>query len=163
MRPTADICDENEIAISNGMLQIMPSIFQCFGKKKDMAGKVITVKAIEDNTFVRKILEGEGLGQILIIDGAGSDRCALLGGNLACLAVENGWAGIIVYGSVRDAAELIQCEIGIWALSTSPRKSKKLNSGKPGTQINIGNIIINQGDYCLADSDGILISKILLE
>ena len=156
---TADICDSNEKLISDGVIKIIPPGFCSFAKKKNIAGKILTVKAFEDNSFVRSSLEQQGNGRILIVDGAGSHRCALLGGSLGKLAEKNGWEGVIVYGYIRDAHEIYNCNIGVWALGTCPKRSRKLGSGEVGKNIEIIGVRVREGDFCIADLDGILISS----
>jgi regulator of ribonuclease activity A len=92
------------------------------------------------------------------VDGGGSDRCALVGGNLALLAVKNGWAGIIVNGCVRDTAEIVEAEVGIWAMATSPRRSDRQGLGQLDIPIDMAGVRVAPGNWCYADSDGILIS-----
>ena len=159
MKPTTDLCDENEDALINGDIRVLPPIFKPYGKDNSFSGEIVTVKAFEDNSLVRKLLESEGKNRVLFVDGVGSLRCALLGGTLGKLAENNSWAGIIIFGCVRDVDELIRCKVGIWALASNPRKSKKRNIGEIGENINILNTIIKNGDFCLADNDGILISS----
>ncbi len=157
MKPTTDVCDQNEDALTNGDIKILPPIFKPFGQDNTFTGEIVTVKAFEDNSLVRKLLELEGNNKVLFVDGVGSLRCALLGGALGKLAETNNWAGIIIYGCVRDVDELINCKVGVWAIASNPRKSKKKNVGEVGEDINILNIIVKNGDFCIADNDGILI------
>jgi regulator of ribonuclease activity A len=160
MKHTADICDSNEKLIDSGEIRILSSIFKPFGKKKFISGQILTLKAIEDNSLVRSTLELSGKGRVLVVDGAASQRCALLGGSLGKLAEENGWEGVIVYGCIRDSHELLKCNIGVWALSTHPKKSKKMGTGTVGQVVDIGGTRIFNEEFCLADGDGILISSI---
>ena len=162
MKATTDICDDNEDALVNGEIRVLPPIFKSYGQKDSFFGEIVTVKAFEDNSLVRKLLESKGENKVLFVDGAGSLRCALLGGALGKLAETNSWAGIIIYGCIRDVDELINCKVGVKAMAISPRKSKKMNTGVIGDNINVLNVIIKNGDYCVADNDGILISSFLL-
>ncbi|MGZ3254690.1 MAG: ribonuclease E activity regulator RraA, partial [Burkholderiaceae bacterium] len=120
---TCDICDANENKIADGSLAVLPPIFKSFGKKNAFAGPATTLKVFEDNVLVRSALETPGNGHVLVIDGGGSLRCALVGGNLGVLAEKNGWAGIVVNGCIRDSEEINQCDIGVRALATHPQRS----------------------------------------
>ena len=159
MKLTADVCDENEDEIDNGSVQVLSIPLNMYGRRKHIFGQVVTVKAFEDNSFVRKTLEEDGENRILVVDGGGSRRCALMGGNLAVLAKENGWQGAIIFGCVRDSVELTNTDIGIWAVGTSPVKSKKANVGSINKPIKIENCSIKPGLFCVADSDGVIFLK----
>ena len=159
MKLTADICDENEDELGNDSVQVLSIPLNMYGRRKHISGQVVTVKAFEDNSFVRKTLEEKGENRILVVDGGGSRRCALMGGNLAVLAKENQWQGAIIFGCVRDSVELMDTDIGIWAVGTSPVKSKKANVGSVNKNIKIDNCSIKPGLFCVADSDGVIFSK----
>ena len=156
MKLTADICDENEDEIDNGSVQVLSIPLNIYGRRKHISGQVVTIKVFEDNSYVRKTLEGDGDNRILVVDGGGSRRCALMGGKLAVLAKENGWQGAIIFGCVRDSVELMDTDIGIWAIGTSPIKSKKANVGSVNKHIRIENCSIKPGLLCVADSDGVI-------
>jgi len=153
---TADICDENEDDVDNDSVQVLSIPLNMYGRRTHISGQVVTVKAFEDNSFVRKTLEEDGENRILVVDGGGSRRCALMGGNLAVLAKENGWQGAIIFGCVRDSVELMDTDIGIWAVGTSPVKSKKASVGSINKPIKIENCSIKPGLFCVADSDGVI-------
>src|SRR4051794_1404951 len=108
---TCDICDANEDKIAAGTLAVLPPVFQSFGKRGAFAGPARTLKVFEDNVLVRAALETPGEGHVLVVDGGGSLRCALVGGNLGVLAEKNGWAGIVVNGCIRDSEEINACDI----------------------------------------------------
>ncbi|MEY4724252.1 MAG: hypothetical protein RL043_401 [Pseudomonadota bacterium] len=95
---TTDVCDASEDRLLSGGLRVLPPVFQNYGGAEVMSGPIVTVKVFEDNAMVREMLETPGQGRILVVDGGGSDRCALVGGNLAQLAERNGWAGVLVHG-----------------------------------------------------------------
>lgn len=160
MKYTADVCDSNESLIDSGSIRILSPIFKSYGKKNNISGQILTVKAFEDNSLVRASLELPGEGRVLIVDGAASDRCALLGGSLAKLAEINGWSAVIVYGCIRDSHEIMQCNIGVWALATNPKKSKKMGIGIVGEILNIRGTRVCNEEYCIADKDGVLISSV---
>ena len=151
---TADVCDAR-----GDDVDFVPLAFRNFGGRFDFAGSVVTVKTLDDNSLVKKTLEEPGEGRVLVVDGGGSLRSALVGGNLATLAENNGWAGIIVNGCVRDSHELIAINIGIKALNVCPRKSVKAGRGVKDIQISMGDVLIKPGNWVIADADGVVVSK----
>lgn len=150
---TADLYDEYE-----DKLQIATPMFNDYGGNLKFCGPASTVKVFEDNSLVRAALEEPGEGRVLVIDGGASLKCALLGDMLAELAKENDWAGIIVYGCIRDSAVIANIAIGIKALNTNPRKSVKKGTGERDVSVDFADVIISPGDYIYADEDGIVIS-----
>lgn len=155
---TPDVCDASEDRLTSGSLRVLPPVCQNYGGAEVMSGPVVTLKVFEDNAMVRQMLETPGQGRILVVDGGGSDRCALVGGNLAQLAERNGWAGILVHGCVRDVAEMIDCQVGIWAIATHPRRSLRAGQGHTDLVLDIAGVMVRPGEWCLADADGVLIS-----
>jgi regulator of ribonuclease activity A len=152
---TPDLCDRFP---DDRHLQIAEPIFRAFGGKTSFAGRVTTLKVFEDNVLIRKTLEEKTEGGVLVVDGGGSHRCALLGGNLAKLAVDNGWQGIIVYGCIRDSVEVNALPIGVRALHTHPLKSHKRGSGDRDSLISFAGINFRTGYYVYADEDGIVVA-----
>jgi regulator of ribonuclease activity A len=155
---TCDICDANENKIAEGSLAVLPPIFKAFGKKAAFAGPATTLKVFEDNVLVRAALETAGNGHVLVIDGGGSLRCALVGGNLGVLAEKNGWAGIVVNGCIRDSDEINQCNIGVRALATHPQRSIRKGVGDTNIQVSVAGVSIKPGNWIYADADGVLVS-----
>ena len=155
---TCDLCDANEDKLADGSLAILPPVFDKFGRHIRFCGPARTLKVFEDNVLVRAALETPGEGSVLVVDGGGSLRCALVGGNLGVLAQNNGWAGIIVNGCVRDSAELNGCEIGIRALAAHPRRSIRKGAGDKDLAVDIAGVTIRPGDWIYADEDGVLVS-----
>ena len=137
--------------------------FHCFSRIKSMHGQISTVFCPDDNSFVREMLSENGHQKIMFIDGAKSKNVALLGDNLATLAIENNWSGIIVNGRIRDAEIISQLDVAIFALGTCPRKSSKKNQGKKNIELSIDGLTIKPGDWAYADINGILISDSELE
>ena len=133
--------------------------FQHFGAEKVFYGRVRTVRCFEDNSFVKKVLSNPSDSEVLIVDGGQSKNCALLGDLLAQMAKDNGWSGIIINGYVRDIEILRNIKIGVMALGSCPRKSEKNNRGGKDLKININDTMINSGNWCYADENGILISE----
>jgi len=151
--PTADLYDEYGEA-----LRVASPIFSDFGGRAAFDGIVSTVKVHEDNGLVRAALEEPGDGRVLVVDGGGSLRCALVGDNLAALGAGNGWAGIVVYGCIRDADPISNIDIGVKAIATNPRKSIKKNAGDRDITVQFAEVVIAPGDHLYADRDGIVIS-----
>lgn len=159
---TCDLCDANEQKLIDGSLSVLPPAFKAFGKRSRFSGPTRTLKVFEDNVLVRAALETPGEGSVPVVDGGGSLRCALVGGNLGVLAQTNGWAGIIVNGRRRDSEELNQCDVGIRALATHPRRSIRRGLGEKDVVIDIAGVVVRPGDWVYADADGILVSKAAL-
>lgn len=151
---TADLYDANEDSV-----QVALPMFGDFGGRLTFYGPISTLKVHEDNTLVRKALEEEGNGRVLVVDGGESLRCALVGDMLAELGRDNGWAGIIVSGCIRDSAVIAAIDIGVKAIGTNPRKSLKLNAGQRDIPVSFAGVTFTPGEYLYADEDGILLSK----
>ncbi|XP_057786629.1 putative 4-hydroxy-4-methyl-2-oxoglutarate aldolase 3 [Salvia miltiorrhiza] len=156
---TADVCDTNAALLPSGDLRILPPVFQMYGQCRAFSGEIVTVKVLEDNVLVRELLATKGKGRVLVIDGGGSMRSALLGGVLAQLAHDMGWAGIVVNGCIRDVDDINGCAIGVRALASHPRKPFKKGTGEKHVPITIAGTLIHDGEWLYADADGILISK----
>lgn len=156
--PTTDLCDAHESLLAEGSLRVLAPLFRSYGAHAAFAGPVSTLRCFEDNSLVRTALEEAGHGRVLVVDGGGSLRCALLGGNLAKLAEMNGWAGVIVNGCVRDVDEIDACEIGVRALASHPRKSDKRGIGQRDVVLEFAGCRIAPGEWCYADRDGVLVS-----
>lgn len=150
---TADVCD----AVGD-RVTVLPVDLEDFGGRTDFAGPAATVRTLDDNTKVKELLSGRGEGRVLVVDGGGSQRTALMGGNLAVMTAKNGWAGVVIYGRVRDRHELAVEDIGIKALGTCPRKTEKLNRGETDCEIAIAGVTIHPGDWIIADADGVVVT-----
>ncbi|MBX3411521.1 MAG: ribonuclease E activity regulator RraA [Pirellulales bacterium] len=150
---TTDLSDAHP-----GVVQIAEPLFRDFGRRIAFQGPIATVKTHEDNSLVRAALEEPGKGHVLVVDGGGSLRCALLGDQLAALGHRNGWSGVIVYGCVRDVADLAQIELGVKALAPHPLKSEKRNSGQRDVVLRFAGVTFVPGQFLYADADGILLS-----
>lgn len=155
---TTDLCDDHPTLLEEGRLHVLPPVFRHFGQRVTFSGPAVTLKVFEDNALVRSALEGEGKGAVLVIDGGGSLRRALLGGQLALLAQNHGWAGVVVDGCVRDSGEINACDIGVRALALHPQKSAKRGVGERDVRVHIAGVAVAPGDWVYADADGILIS-----
>ncbi len=149
---TADLIDIDENLPSCDLQ------FRSFGKRKAVQGQIATVSCFEDNALVRKVLSEPGHGRVLVIDGRGSLRCALVGDVVAGLGADNGWAGIVVNGAVRDGELLDAMDFAVKALGTNPRKSSKTAEGAIDIPVAFGGIIFRPGDFLYSDRDGIVVS-----
>jgi regulator of ribonuclease activity A len=156
---TADLCDDNAVLLEDGRLAVLPPVFRHFGRRMRFAGRVVTLRVFEDNALLRSVLETPGDAQVLVVDGGGSLRRALVGGQLALLAQDNGWAGIVVDGCVRDALEIDSCEIGVRALTTMPQRSARKGAGERNVRVQIAGVPVNPGDWLYADADGIVVAQ----
>lgn len=151
---TTDLCDEHPDAVL-----VADPIFRDYGGARLFHGRITTVKVHEDNVLVRKALEEPGQGRVLVVDGGGSLRCALLGDNIAAMAHQNGWAGVLVYGCIRDAEAIARIPIGVKALSTHPRKSGKKGAGDRDVAVTFAGITFVPGAFIYADHDGIVCAQ----
>jgi regulator of ribonuclease activity A len=151
---TADLCDEH-----SDNIQIAQPGMLSYGEKSRFAGRIITFKLFEDNSLLRDMLDNHGDGQVIVVDGGGSMRCALLGDMLAGKAVANGLSGLVINGCIRDSADIASMNIGIRALGTHPLKSVKRGVGEANVPVSFANVTFNPGDYLYADEDGIIVAQ----
>ncbi|MES2940249.1 MAG: ribonuclease E activity regulator RraA [Pseudomonadota bacterium] len=154
---TCDLCDAHEKDDPPGFAAL-PPVFRDYGPTPRFRGQVSTVRCFEDNTKVKEAVESPGNGRVLVVDGGASVRRALVGGNLATAARNNGWAGIVVDGAVRDAAELRAAGIGVKALALMPHRSTKRNEGARDVPVTVQGVAVRPGDWLYADEDGIVVS-----
>lgn len=160
---TCDLLDDNE---GKDIQVVSPSLdgkfFRSFGGRKVFGGQAVTVKCFEDNSRVKELLATDGAGRVLVVDGGASMRCALLGDMIAESAVKHGWAGVIVYGCVRDVDALGELDLGVQALGCIPQKSTRKGVGETGVTLHFGGVSIADGAYVYADNNGILVSPVSL-
>ena len=150
-RPTSDVCDDHDDA------RILTDRFVSLGGRTTVAGIIATVKAHEDNSMVKEAVAEAGDGRILVVDGGGSLRRSMVGGNVAAASAANGWAGIVVHGAVRDTHELQATDIAVLALGTVPRKTEKHGVGQRDIPVTFAGVTMAPGDHLYADLDGIVI------
>lgn len=148
---TADLCDEHPDA------EVLELAFVSYGAVPGFDGPAVTVALYEDNSLVGETLREPGEGRVLVVDGGGSRRRALVGDNLAQRAVDNGWAGIVVHGCIRDAQQIAGIGVGIKALGTNPRKTEKRGEGRRDIPVRFGGVTIRPGDHVYADLDGVVV------
>jgi regulator of ribonuclease activity A len=150
---TSDLCDE-----FGAEVRVVEPLFRDFGGAERFAGPIATLRVFEDNALIRQALETPGAGRVLVVDGGGSLRSALVGGNLAALAHENGWSGLIVYGCIRDVGEVARTPVGVKALDAVPRRSAKVGAGERGTSVAFAGVTFAPGAWLYADRDGIVVA-----
>jgi regulator of ribonuclease activity A len=149
-----DLCDRYP-----EQLQIAEPIFTSYGKRSHFYGEVVTVSCFEDNSRVRELVNEDGKGKVMVVDGGGSKRRALLGDMLAEKAANNGWEGFVIYGAIRDVAAQATLNVGIHALCAHPMPTEKRGLGDPGKTLHMAGIVIAQGDFIYCDLNGIAVSK----
>jgi len=155
---TCDLCDAHKHE-AGSIFFILPPVFRDYGGATRFAGAVATVKCFEDNSLVKAALDEPGQGRVLVVDGGGSLRRALVGGNVAAAAAKNGWAGVVVDGAVRDVAELAATAVGIRALALIPIPTEKRGAGERDVAVQVQGVWIRPGDRLFADGDGIVVLR----
>ncbi|MFT6050416.1 MAG: regulator of ribonuclease activity A [Halioglobus sp.] len=133
--------------------------FQGYGALPQFFGEVVTIKCHEDNSLVKACVAEEGRGRVIVVDGGGSLRRALLGDMLAEQAVANGWSGLVINGAIRDVEEIALLALGVKALGVCPIKTEKLGMGQRDMPITIGSVHISPGQYIYADNNGVIVSQ----
>lgn len=151
-RATADLVDDIGPGVRSCDLQLRQ-----FGGRADFAGPISTVRCHHDNALLKSVLSEPGTGRVLVVDGAGSLHCALVGDVIAELARSNGWSGLIIHGAVRDTASLRTLDIGIKALGTNPRKGGKTGAGERDCVVRFGGVDFAPGELAFSDDDGIVV------
>ena len=154
---TADLCDEYPDS-----LQICEPGFSSFGGRPRFFGQISTIKCFEDNSLVREAVAEPGEGRVLVVDAGGSRRCAMLGDLLAAKAAAKGWSGVLMYGLIRDSAEIADMDLGVKALGTHPLKSVKKGVGERDVVVHFAGATFVPGEYLYADEDGIVCSDAAL-
>lgn len=162
---TCDLCDAHKNDLPE-KFRVMPPVFRDYGGVRKFCGPVVTVKCFEDNTSVKAAVDSVGyqdtptgrVAQVLVVDGGGSLRRALLGGNLGAAAARNGWAGVVIDGCVRDVSELLVQTVGIRALASVPLPTEKRHAGQTDVAVQVQGVWVHPGDWLYADEDGIVVS-----
>lgn len=150
---TPDLCDAYPDLVS-----VLDPLFTNFGGKASFGGEIITVKCFEDNSIVKKTAGTLGNGKVMVVDGGGSLRRALLGDLIAADAVKNGWEGFIIYGCIRDIDVIGKMDIGVKALNSVPLKTDKRGLGDLNIPVTFGGVTFNPGEFVYADNNGIIVS-----
>ncbi|GAA1646180.1 ribonuclease E activity regulator RraA [Actinoplanes couchii] len=152
MTSTADLYDQHGEALGSCDTQ-----FRQYGGVTDFRGPAVTVSCFQDNALLKSILGEPGEGRVLVVDGGGSVHTALMGDIIAGLAVDNGWAGVIINGAVRDVAALRTLQVGIKALGSNPRKSGKTGAGTRDEPLKFGECTFTPGATVVSDDDGVVV------
>lgn len=155
---TCDFCDAHK-ASDTGDFRVLLPVFKDFGGRSAFFGQVLTVKCFQDNSHVKRAVESEGNGRVLLVDGAACLQRALLGGNLASAASQNGWAGVVINGCVRDFSEINVLPIGIRALALNPMPTLRADQGQTGGAVTVQGTRVVTGDWLYADADGLVLSR----
>jgi regulator of ribonuclease activity A len=156
---TADLCDMHS---KEAHFQVAEPLFKSYGGKVDFCGQITTLKAFEDNVLVRSVLSEPVNHRVLVIDGGGSQRCALIDYELANLAVHNGWQGLVIYGCIRQTALIATLPIGIRALHAHPLQSHKRDHGDRDLALTFAGVNFKNNHFLYADADGIIVSEMML-
>lgn len=154
---TADLCDAH-----GDRVQVCEPVFHPFGGRRAFYGPISTIRCFEDNSRVKEAVESAGEGRVLVVDGGGSRRRALLGDKLGLAAVRNGWAGVVIHGCIRDSAELGRMDLGIRALGTMPLRSDKRGEGERDVPVRFAGVTFRPGEFVYVDEDGIVVSAAAL-
>jgi len=151
---TTDLFDayEDALALAN------VAHFKRFGKTHEFGGQIVTVRCYEDNTKAKKLLETPAEGRILVVEGGASYRRALMGDNVAAIAVSNGWKGVIINGYIRDSVDIDELDIGVLSLGATPRRPLKHDDGAVGEDLHFADVTFRTGEYVYADEDGLGLS-----
>jgi len=147
-----DLCDQHP------EVEVLDLIFTNYGGKKAFGGEVVTVKCFEDNSLVKQLVDTDGSGKVMVVDGGGSLRAALLGDMLAEKAVNNHWQGIIIYGCIRDIDIIKTLDLGVQALNVHPRKTQKRGLGDLNIPVTFAGVTIKPKMYIYADNNGIILN-----
>ena len=149
---TPDLCDENTD------LQVLEPMLSNYGGRSTFGGEIVTVKCFEDNSLVKEQLGKPGNGKVLVVDGGGSLRRALLGDLIAASAESNGWEGVILYGCVRDVCQLAELDLGVQALAAIPLKTERKGVGELNVVVSFGGVTFRPGAHVYADDNGVVVS-----
>jgi len=150
---TPDLCDANP-----DLVQVLEPMFSNFGGRDSFGGQIVTIKCFEDNSLVKAQAELDGRGKVLVVDGGGSLRCALLGDMIAAKAAQNGWEGLVIYGCGRDVDVLVQTNVGVQARAAHPLKTDKRGLGDLNVVVTFAGVTFRPGEYVYADNNGVIVS-----
>ena len=150
---TPDLCDANP-----ELVRIVEPLFKNFGGKKSFGGEIVTIKCFEDNSLVKENAGQNGKGKIMVVDGGGSLKKALLGDLIAETAMNNGWAGFIIYGCIRDVGPIGSMDIGVKAINSTPLKTERKGEGELNVPVTFAGVTFSPGEYVYSDETGIIVS-----
>ena len=155
---TPDLCDAYPESV-----QVLEPMFSNFGGRDSFGGEIVTIKCFEDNSRVKEQAELNGKGKVLVVDGGGSLRHALLGDMIAEKASKNGWEGLVIYGCIRDVDVLAQTDLGVQALASHPLKSVMRGLGDVNVPVTFAGVTFRPGEFIYADNNGVIISPVALK
>lgn len=150
---TPDLCD-----LYPALVRIAEPVFRNYGGRRSFGGEVVTIRCFEDNSFVKETAGKPGRGKVMVVDGGGSVRKALLGDLIAETAFQNGWEGLIIYGAVRDVDAIESLDLGVMALASIPLRTERKGLGEMNVPVTFAGVTFSPGEYVYADSTGILVS-----
>ena len=150
---TPDLCDQHESKV-----KVLEPIFNSYGGVEAFYGEVVTIKCFEDNSVVKKLVDEPGEGRVIVMDGGGSMRRAILGDMLAEKAAQNGWAGLIINGCIRDVDEIARTSLGVKALNVHPMKTEKRGLGDLNVAVQMAGHTIVPGQWIYADNNGVILA-----
>ncbi len=150
---TTDLYDEHLES-----LQVATPLFRDFGGKTKFHGQIVTLQAVDDNTYLKASFSQDGHGKVLVVDSAASLRCAMMGDVMAALGASHGWEGVVIHGCIRDSADVAKVHIGVKAIATTPRKTTKRDQGVLNIPLRFADVLFRPNDYLYADEDGIVVS-----
>ena len=148
-----------ELSDLNPAARVLSFQFRMFGLRTSLCGPVATIACFEDNSRVKEAVDESGEGRVLLIDGGGALAKALTGDLIAKSAMDNGWAGMVVIGAVRDVEVINTFDFCVMALGTTPMKTEKSGCGERGVVLTFGDVAVSEGDYLAGDENGVLISR----
>ena len=155
---TPDLCDAYP-----DQVQVLEPMFSNVGGRDSCGGQIVTIKCFEDNSLVKEQAEADGKGKVLVVDGGGSLRRALLGDMIAEKAAKNGWEGLVIYGCIRDVDVIAQTDLGVQALASHPMKTDKRGLGDLNVAVTFAGVTFRPGEYIYADNNGVIVSPTALK
>jgi regulator of ribonuclease activity A len=159
---TPDLCDQYQEEMLSGSVRVLDPLFTNYGGLASFFGQAVTIKCFEDNSIVKQLVTTPGNGQVIVMDGGGSLRRAILGDMLAEKAAANGWAGLIINGCIRDCDEIASTKLGVKALNTHPMKTEKRGLGDLNVDVTFAGQTIRNGNWIYSDNNGVLVSDLEL-
>lgn len=153
MQSTPDLCDQYP-----ELVQVLEPMLSNFGGREQFWGQIVTVKCFEDNSAVKQLVGTAGEGRVIVVDAGGSLRRACLGDMLAEQASQNGWAGLVIYGCIRDIDQIMVTDIGVQALGVHPMKTEKKGIGEQNIAVSFGGVTFHPGEYLYADNNGVIVA-----
>lgn len=151
---TPDLCDQYPERV-----RVLDALFRSYGGQIRFTGEIVTVKCFEDNSRVKELAAQEGRGKVMVVDGGGSLRKALLGDLIAESAINNGWAGFLIFGCIRDVEVIAALSLGVVALNATPLKTERKNLGEVNVPVSFAGQTFHPGEYLYVDASGILVSE----